>query len=135
MLVDTKLYSCKKRIDTNMSVTANQIFEYNGDVVSIDLSNVKFCPGPCKYTMEESEPSIYTTQNFNKNIHTFKPYSGGKYSKFCYPINDTQTLILNNLRICSSCHHRYLEFTEENYIDDLKIDANTIMKKLEKNIR
>jgi len=113
-----------------MSITANQIYEYNGNDVSIDLSNIKFCPGPCKYTMEESELSIYTQQN----IHTFKPYSGGKYSKFCYPINDTQTLILYNLRICSSCHHRYLEFTEENYIDELKIDANTIMKKLEKNI-
>jgi hypothetical protein len=118
-----------------MSVTCKKIFEYNGNIVSIDLSNIKFCPGPCKYTMEESETSVDMSQNFNGNINSFKPYSGGKYTRFCYPINDKQILILNNLRICSSCHHRYLEFTEENYIDDLKIDANTIMKKLEKNIK
>jgi|Laugrefabdmm15dn_1035133.scaffolds.fasta_scaffold106116_2 hypothetical protein len=123
---------------TDTTATAKQIFEYNGDIISVDLSNVKFCPGPCNDSMEESSPSIYTSQNNGvnnvKEIHCFKPYSGGKYSKFFYPINNTQTLVLKNLRICSYCHHRYLEFSEENYIEGLNQDANTIMKKLEKNL-
>ncbi len=123
------------------SMTSKQIFEYNGNTVSVDLTNVKFCPGPCNCSVDEPEPSIYTLQKFEMNIsakteyvYSYKPYSGGKYAKFCYPINDTQMLVLNNLRICSSCHHRYLEFTEENCVDELKKDANIIMKKLQKNI-
>ena len=122
-----------------ISTTTKQIFEYDGDIISADLSNVKFCPGPCNNTMDEPEPySIYTTQNIDNNcsneMHCFKPYSGGKYARFCYPINNTQTLILNNLRICSSCHHRYLEFSEENCVEELMSDAKIIMKKLEKNM-
>ena len=117
---------------------ATQIFEYNGDIISIDLSNVKICPGPCNNTMEEPEPSIYTSNNKDdnrvENMYCFKPYSGGKYMRFCYPINNTQTLVLNNLRICASCHHRYLEFSEENCTEELMTDAKTIMKKLEKNL-
>lgn len=121
------------------AMSSKKVFEYNGDTISIDLSNVKFCPGPCNCSVDEPEPSIYSSSNSFEDdkkeyIYSYKPYSGGKYSKFCYPINDQQTLVLNNLRICSSCHHRYLEFTEENYIDDLKRDANIIMKKLQKNI-
>ncbi len=111
---------------TATSTTTKQIFEYDGDIVSADLSNVRFCPGPCNNTMEEPAPSIY--------MHCFKPYSGGKYARFCYPINNTQTLVLNNLRICASCHRRYLEFSEENCTEDLMSDAKIIMKKLEKNL-
>jgi hypothetical protein len=118
--------------------STKQIFEYNGDIISIDLSNVKICPGPCNNTMEEPEPSIYTSNNKDdnrvENMYFFKPYSGGKYTRFCYPINNTQTLVLNNLRICASCHHRYLEFSEENCTEELMTDAKTIMKKLEKNL-
>jgi len=66
---------------TTTATTAKQIFEYNGDIISVDLSNVKFCPGPCNDSMEESSPSIYTSQNNGvnnvKEIHCFKPYSGG----------------------------------------------------------
>ena len=109
-------------------ITNWSVFERIENNISIDLSNIKFCPGPCKDTTEEPDTT-------NNNSCYFKPYSGGKYSQFNYPIDDKNTLILKNLRICSSCHHRYLEFTEGNYVDDLKIDANTIMKKLEKNIR
>ena len=121
------------------TATAKQIFEYDGDIISVDLSNVRICPGPCNNTMEEPEPSsIYTTQNIDNNcaneMHYFKPYSGGKYARFCYPINNTQTLILNNLRICASCHRRYLEFSEENCTEELMSDAKIIMKKLEKNL-
>jgi hypothetical protein len=116
------------------SMPSKQIFEYNGNTVSVDLSNVKFCPGPCNYSEDEPEPSMMNICGEKKYVYCFKPYSGGKYTKFCYPINDMQVLVLNNLRICSSCNQRYLEFTEGNYVDDLKIDANIIMKKLQKNI-
>jgi hypothetical protein len=133
-----------KRIMTTAATTATaatvkQIFEYDGDIISVDLSNVRICPGPCNNTMEEPEPSsIYTTHNIDNNrveeMHYFKPYSGGKYARFCYPINNTQTLILNNLRICASCHRRYLEFSEEDCTEELMNDAKIIMKKLEKNL-
>ena len=120
------------------AVTAKQIFEYDGNIISVDLSNVRICPGPCNNTMEEPEPSVYTTQNIENNcveeMHYFKPYSGGKYARFCYPINNTQTLVLNNLRICASCHRRYLEFSEEDCTEELMNDAKIIMKKLEKNL-
>jgi hypothetical protein len=121
------------------TATLKQIFEYDGDIISVDLSNVRICPGPCNNTMEEPEPSsIYTTHNIDNNrveeMHYFKPYSGGKYARFCYPINNTQTLILNNLRICASCHRRYLEFSEEDCTEELMNDAKIIMKKLEKNL-
>jgi hypothetical protein len=121
------------------AATVKQIFEYDGDIISVDLSNVRICPGPCNNTMEEPEPSsIYTTHNIDNNrveeMHYFKPYSGGKYARFCYPINNTQTLILNNLRICASCHRRYLEFSEEDCTEELMNDAKIIMKKLEKNL-
>ena len=118
--------------------STKQIFEYNGDIISVDLSNVRICPGPCNNTMEEPEPSIYTLNNKDDNrvedMYYFKPYSGGKYARFCYPINNTQTLVLNNLRICASCHRRYLEFSEENCTEDLMNDAKIIMKKLEKTL-
>ena len=122
-----------------MAAVTNQIFKYDGDIISVDLSNVRICPGPCNNTMEEPEPSsVYTTQNIDNNrveeMHYFKPYSGGKYARFCYPINNTQTLILNNLRICASCHRRYLEFSEEDCTEELMNDAKIIMKKLEKNL-
>ena len=122
-----------------MAAVAKQIFEYDGDIISVDLSNVRICPGPCNNTMEEPEPSsIYTTHNIDNNrveeMHYFKPYSGGKYARFCYPINNTQKLILNNLRICASCHRRYLEFSEEDCKEELMNDAKIIMKKLEKNL-
>jgi hypothetical protein len=124
---------------TATATTTKQIFEYDGDIISVDLSNVRICPGPCNNTMEEPDPySMYTTQNIDNNcanvMHCFKPYSGGKYARFCYPINNTQTLVLNNLRICASCHRRYLEFSEENCIEELMSDAKIIMKKLEKNL-
>jgi hypothetical protein len=107
--------------------TTKQIFEYDGDIISADLSNIRICPGPCNNTMEEPEPSVNTSNNY------FKPYSGGRYARFCYPINNTQTLVLKNLRICASCHSRYLEFSEENCTEELMSDAKIIMKKLEKN--
>jgi hypothetical protein len=120
------------------TATVKQIFEYDGNIISVDLSNVRICPGPCNNTMEEPEPSVYTTQNIDNNcveeMHYFKPYSGGKYARFCYPINNTQTLVLNNLRICASCHRRYLEFSEEDCTEELMNDAKIIMKKLEKNL-
>ena len=124
---------------TASTATVKQIFEYDGDIISVDLSNVRICPGPCNNTMEEPEPSsIYTTHNIDNNrveeMHYFKPYSGGKYARFCYPINNRQTLILNNLRICASCHRRYLEFSEEDCTEELMSDAKIIMKKLEKNL-
>jgi len=71
--------------------SSKQIFEYDGETVSIDLSNVKFCPGPCNNTMDEPEPSKYASvYNRREDTYWFKPYSGGKYMRFCFPITPTE---------------------------------------------
>lgn len=88
--------------------------------IVVDVTDMKFCVGPCSSKEEET-----TEKKF------LKPYSGGKYEEFCYPIGEECNLILKNVRICNSCNHRYLEFWEENEIDSLKGDAQTILKKLE----
>ncbi|MDB4613975.1 hypothetical protein OAH43_00425 [bacterium] len=92
---------------------------YNDNNIVVDVSCTKFCVGPCNSKEKE------TTKN-----KFLKPYSGGKYNKFCYPINEDSYLILKNVRICSSCNQRYMEFYDENEIESLKQDAKTIRKKL-----
>ena len=88
--------------------------------IIVDVSDKKFCVGPCSSKDEET-----TEKKF------LKPYSGGKYKPFCYPISENCNLILKNVRICNGCNHRYLEFWNENEIDSLKRDAQTILNKLE----
>jgi len=90
---------------------------YNNTV--IDVSCTKFCVGPCNSIEKE------TTKN-----EFLKPYSGGKYKEFCYPIDEDSYLILKNVRVCSSCNERYMEFYDENDIESLKRDAKTICNKL-----
>tara|TARA_B110000444_G_scaffold187027_1_gene176284 strand:- start:1856 stop:2146 length:291 start_codon:yes stop_codon:yes gene_type:complete len=92
---------------------------YNDNNIVVDVSCTKFCVGPCNSKEKE------TTKN-----KFLKPYSGGKYNKFCYPIDEDSYLILKNVRICSSCNQRYMEFYDENEIESLKQDAKTIRKKL-----
>jgi len=92
---------------------------YNDNNIVVDVSCTKFCVGPCNSKEKE------TTKN-----KFLKPYSGGKYNKFCYPINKDSYLILKNVRICSSCNQRYMGFYDENEIESLKQDAKTIRKKL-----
>ena len=94
-----------------MSLTENII---------VDATDMKFCVGPCNSKEEET-----TEKKF------LKPYSGGKYKEFWYPVGEECNLILKNVRICNSCNHRFHEFLEENEIDSLKGEAQTILKKLE----
>lgn len=94
-----------------MSVVNNQ------DII-FDATNVKFCVGPCV----SKQPEAQTYQ--------FKPYSGGKYSKCCYPLSNYSNLIITNFRICGSCNKRYLENWDEEDSEQLKQDGNTIRKKL-----
>ena len=88
--------------------------------IIVDASDIKFCVGPCNSKEEETIEKKF-----------LKPYSGGKYTEFCYPIGKECNLILKNVRICNSCNNKYLEFWEENEIDYLKADAQVILKKLE----
>lgn len=92
---------------------------YNDNNIVIDVSDTKFCVGPC--ISEEKET---TKKKF------LKPYSGGRYKEFCYPIGKNSYLILKNVRICANCNSRYLEFSEEKDNESLKQDAKTIREKL-----
>ena len=93
--------------------------------ITIDVSNIKFCPGPCNSKTHESKPFIKK----NEYWFEFKPHTGGRYSCFSYPLS-TNTLNLTNVRMCRSCNSRHLEFWDEDAYEDLKDDAKIILKKL-----
>ena len=88
--------------------------------IYIDASNINFCPGPCNSKTPESE--LY---------YSFKPYSGNikNYKCIYYPYK-SRNLCLKNIRICSGCNNRHLEFWDENDYEQLEKDANIIIKKL-----
>lgn len=90
--------------------------------INIDVSNIKFCPGPCNSIEPEPLP-------LNNNYYYFKPHSGNRYPFISYPYKNN-TLYLNNIRICRSCNNRYNEFSDENDNEQLELDAEKIIKKL-----
>tara|TARA_Y100000361_G_C11141032_1_gene335067 strand:+ start:775 stop:1071 length:297 start_codon:yes stop_codon:yes gene_type:complete len=92
------------------------------DFFSIDVSNVKFCTGPCNSFEPEPEP-------LNDTYYYFKPHSGNRYT-YTYPYKKS-TLYINNLRICRGCNNRYIELCDENDLEQLEKDAETILKKLD----
>tara|TARA_B110001452_G_C14991481_1_gene346618 strand:+ start:228 stop:539 length:312 start_codon:yes stop_codon:yes gene_type:complete len=97
--------------------------------INIDVSNINFCPGPCKYKMSELEPI-----NINSELYyLFKPHSGGRYKSIYYPFKK-QYICLKNVRICSGCNNRHLEFWDEKNYEQLEKDANIIIKKLNLNL-
>ena len=100
------------------------------DIV-IDCTHVKLCPGPCKSTTPESEPRTIN----DKPWHSFKPYSGGRYGRFNYPMHNGGTLYLQNLRLCGSCNRRWHDMwydseDREDMLEMSDIDAQRIIKKL-----
>lgn len=96
--------------------------------IVIDVSDIKFCIGPC--SSKECEPNVITLENGKKQYY-FKPYNGGKYKELCFPIGKESYLILNNARICSCCNNRYLENWDESDYETLEADANIIRQKLD----
>ena len=102
----------------------------NTNNITIDVSNIKFCPGPCNCTINESDPIKITIHNNNSDFwYIFKPHSGGRYERLSYPLG-IYTISLTNVRLCSSCNSRHFEFWEEEAYHDLSNDAITILKKL-----
>ena len=96
--------------------------------IIIDASKIKFCPGPCKSKEVEPEPTILS--NGTKMFY-FKPKINGGTYEICYPLGgDNEILILENVRICSSCNKRYLELWDDNDYESLVKDAESIKKKL-----
>jgi hypothetical protein len=95
--------------------------------IIVDVSQVKFCTGPCNCKENECEP--ITLSNGKKHF-MFKPYNGEKYEEYQYPLNDNSYLILKNVRICSLCNKRYLENWDEKDYETLMLDAQIICQKL-----
>ena len=93
--------------------------------IYIDASKINFCPGPCNSKTPESEPINIGSELY----YSFKPYSGGKYECIYYPYK-SRNLCLKNVRICSGCNNRHMEFWDENDYEQLEKDANIIIKKL-----
>lgn len=114
------------------------------NMINLDLKNIKFCPGSCKYITNEPEPvnikkKVLDNNNIfieykNKNLYYFKPHNGKNYESLCYPINYNRTLYLNNVRICTKCYNEYLNNWEKKEYKKLEKNAKTIINKIKKNI-
>lgn len=99
--------------------------------IIFDCTHVKFCPGPCRSTTPESKPRDIG----GKPWHAFKPYSGGRYGDFNYPMYNGGTLFLRNVRICGSCNSRWHDMIydsedREDMLEMSDIDAKRIIEKL-----
>ena len=68
--------------------------------IAMDLTNVKFCCGPCVDRDEETEDRTW-----------LKPYSGRRYRKFTWLLKNGVSVDLLNTRICRMCFERYNEMT------------------------
>lgn len=92
--------------------------------IAIDVSNIKYCPGPCK----SIEPEVR---------YSFKPITGGRYSNFTYKMHKGGNLIIQNARVCESCYKLY-QYVEYSYSLDgditsdeySKMSADAILRKL-----
>lgn len=114
------------------------------NIINLNLKNIKFCPGPCKYITNEPEPvnikkKVLDNNNIfieykNKNLYYFKPHNGKNYESLYYPINYNRTLYLNNVRICTKCYNEYLNNWEKKEYKKLEKNAKTIINKIKKNI-
>ena len=94
--------------------------------VVFDASGVSFCAGPCISKQPESDP-IHVA---GATRYSFKPFSGGRYKRFCYPVDARTTLVITNLRVCPSCNKRYLGSWDEQDYETLAQDARTLCVKL-----
>jgi hypothetical protein len=101
--------------------------------VTLNVENVKFCPGPCKCTTYETKPIVvtYETESYSDNSYTYPMLNGG-------------LLTLENVRMCAGCNHRYLDMMDNmdnmvnnEYYDVMSKmyddDAKTIVAKLRNN--
>lgn len=70
---------------------------------TFNVEHVKFCPGPCAHKTPEPEPTVVNSETW----HIFKPHSGGRYCYFYYPTSDGGGVVLENVRMCLTCYHRY----------------------------
>lgn len=99
----------------------------SNDII-INAENIKFCPGPCNDYSEECPPET----RGNEKRYFFKPYSGGRYNQLSYPMQNGGEIFLKNVRMCSYCCKRLIEFDEEGCIEYLQNDSKNIIKKLQK---
>lgn len=90
--------------------------------ITFDCTHIKFCPGPCRSTTPECKPRDIGGQPW----HSFKPYSGGRYIGFHYPMYNGGTLRLKNVRLCGSCNSRWhdMMYDSEDRQDMLEMSDN-----------
>lgn len=83
--------------------------------IVIDHKNNLFCAGPC---------------NDCSDNNYLKPYNGGRYEEYIYPLLNGDKIIIKNVCICSECNNRYFEFHDEELYENLNNDGIIILKKL-----
>lgn len=118
-------------IATDSAIASDEELRDTSNDIIINAENIKFCPGPCNDLSHEPPPEKFG----NEKRYYFKPYSGGRYQQLSYPMKSGGELFLTNVRICSSCCKRLIQFEEDNCIEYLQNDSETILKKLQKEVK
>lgn len=91
--------------------------------IAIDVSEIKYCPGPCKSIEHEIG-------------YSFKPTTGGRYSNFIYKMHKGGKLIIQNARMCEACYqlYQYVEYSTDADEDTSRkyseISADIILSKI-----
>lgn len=81
--------------------------------------DIPFCPGPCNSTKREGNPKKIN----NEYLLQFKPYNGGRYSWFAWPLSGGGSVMVKDIRICPGCNARFQEMAP-------CIDGDIVLKKL-----
>lgn len=114
-------------IATKSDIASEEVTRDTSNII-VNAENIKFCPGPCNDYSDECPPKTFG----NEKRYYFKPYSGGRYNQLSYPMHNGGELFLKNVRICSYCCKRLIEFDEEGCIEYLQNDSKNVIKKLQK---
>ena len=93
--------------------------------IVLDHNNYHFCSGPCGMLSDE----FVILDSNNQYLFELKPESGNRYPKITYKRLNDDIIEVINCRICSNCHKKNLDLTEENEIEYLDNDAINVIKK------
>jgi hypothetical protein len=89
--------------------------------------NIKFCPGPCKSTQPEGQPTKIGSEMW----HQFKPYSGGNYEYFTWQMSNRNYVTVKNIRPCAMCNSLYLEISHsDDFGDQELVYGDAVFEKL-----
>ena len=115
---------CSSRIQTLLRKVSYYTSCSTTKIIMADFvfygEDIPFCPGPCKSFKHEGKPRKIN----NDSWYEFKPYNGGRYIAFTWPLSDGGSVTVRNIRLCGCCNTRYQEIA-------LYSDGDIVLKKLQ----